>query len=86
MHEEVVRGRLSELAARYAQAPPRGECVLCVFCRASEKQETQPILKPRSALLCSGPRARRGAEAAALCGVREGSLCKSACIEQIASC
>jgi 16S rRNA (cytidine1402-2'-O)-methyltransferase len=29
-HEEVVRGTASELAARYADAPPRGEVVLVV--------------------------------------------------------
>jgi 16S rRNA (cytidine1402-2'-O)-methyltransferase len=29
-HEEVVRGTASELAARYAEAPPRGEVVLVV--------------------------------------------------------
>jgi 16S rRNA (cytidine1402-2'-O)-methyltransferase len=28
VHEEVVRGSASELAARYAEAPPRGEVVL----------------------------------------------------------
>lgn len=28
LHEEVVRGTAAELAARYAQAPPRGEIVL----------------------------------------------------------
>ena len=30
MHEEVVRGTASELAARYADAPPRGEVVLVI--------------------------------------------------------
>lgn len=30
LHEEVARGDLAELAARYASAPPRGEIVLCV--------------------------------------------------------
>jgi 16S rRNA (cytidine1402-2'-O)-methyltransferase len=30
VHEEVVRGSASELAARYAAAPPRGEVVLVV--------------------------------------------------------
>ena len=29
LHEEAVRGTLSELAARYAETAPRGECVLC---------------------------------------------------------
>jgi 16S rRNA (cytidine1402-2'-O)-methyltransferase len=30
IHEEAVRGTLGELAARYAEAPPRGECTLVV--------------------------------------------------------
>jgi 16S rRNA (cytidine1402-2'-O)-methyltransferase len=30
LHEEAVRGSLDELAARYAEAPPRGECTLVV--------------------------------------------------------
>jgi 16S rRNA (cytidine1402-2'-O)-methyltransferase len=30
LHEEHVRGTLAELAARYAEAPPRGECTLVV--------------------------------------------------------
>ncbi|NLI53978.1 MAG: 16S rRNA (cytidine(1402)-2'-O)-methyltransferase [Clostridiales bacterium] len=71
LHEEVVRGRLSELAARYAQAPPRGECVLCVFCRAAEKQDdTADLEATLKRLLCSGASVRdAAAEAAALCGV-----------------
>ncbi|MDO4572398.1 MAG: 16S rRNA (cytidine(1402)-2'-O)-methyltransferase [Clostridia bacterium] len=32
LHEECARGTLSELAARYAE-PPRGECVVAVYCR-----------------------------------------------------
>ncbi len=34
-HEEVVRGSAGELAARYAEAPPRGEVVLVVAPAAS---------------------------------------------------
>jgi 16S rRNA (cytidine1402-2'-O)-methyltransferase len=30
LHEEHVRGTLGELAARYAEAPPRGECTLVI--------------------------------------------------------
>jgi 16S rRNA (cytidine1402-2'-O)-methyltransferase len=30
VHEEVVRGTAADLAARYADAPPRGEVVLVV--------------------------------------------------------
>lgn len=30
LHEECVRASLSELASRYSEAPPRGECVLII--------------------------------------------------------
>ena len=30
LHEEAVRGTLSSIAARYAEEPPKGECVLAV--------------------------------------------------------
>ena len=30
LHEEIVRGSLEELCARYADSPPRGECTLVV--------------------------------------------------------
>jgi len=30
LHEEHVRGTIGELAARYAVAPPRGECTLVI--------------------------------------------------------
>ncbi len=36
LHEEVVRGTLSSLAGRYADAPPKGECALVV---AGAKEE-----------------------------------------------
>ena len=35
-HEEIVRGSAAELAARYAQAPPRGEVVLVLGPRSVE--------------------------------------------------
>lgn len=36
LHEEHVRGTLAELAARYAETPPRGECTLVVEGGAGE--------------------------------------------------
>ena len=36
LHEEHVRGTLGELAARYAAAPPRGECTLVIAGGAAE--------------------------------------------------
>lgn len=71
LHEEVVRGTLSELAARYAETDPRGECVLCVRCRAAAQTGDTPdlesLLKNR---LSSGLSVRdAAAEAAKACGV-----------------
>lgn len=39
MHEEIVRGRISELIAHFASHPPKGEFVL-IFDRASEEAQT----------------------------------------------
>jgi 16S rRNA (cytidine1402-2'-O)-methyltransferase len=41
VHEEVVRGTAAELAARYADAPPRGEVVL-VLGPAGEPAAPEP--------------------------------------------
>jgi 16S rRNA (cytidine1402-2'-O)-methyltransferase len=38
VHEEVVRGTAAELAARYGEAPPRGEVVLVVGPAAAEAE------------------------------------------------
>ena len=71
LHEEVVRGKLSELAVRYAQNDPRGECVLCVRCRAMEQAGDTPSLEALlQNLLSSGLSVRDAAtEAASACGV-----------------
>lgn len=71
LHEEVVRGTLSELAARYAENPPRGECVLCVRCRATAQASDTPDLTTLlTSLLSSGLSVRdAAAEAAKACGV-----------------
>jgi 16S rRNA (cytidine1402-2'-O)-methyltransferase len=37
IHEEHVRGSLSELAARFAETPPRGECTLVVAGASDEE-------------------------------------------------
>jgi 16S rRNA (cytidine1402-2'-O)-methyltransferase len=36
VHEEIVRGSAAELAARYGEAPPRGEVVLVIGPRSAE--------------------------------------------------
>ena len=71
LHEEAVRGRLSELAARYAESDPRGECVLAVYCRAQTDAEAKPDLEALlKNLLSSGLSVRdAAAEAASACGV-----------------
>ena len=71
LHEEVARGKLSELAARYAEADPRGECVICVLCRAIVQAGDAPDLESLlTNLLSSGLSVRdAAAEAASACGV-----------------
>jgi len=71
LHEEVVRGKLSELAARYAENDPRGECVICVLCRAAVNAADTPDLETLlRSLLSSGLSVRdAAAEAASACGV-----------------
>lgn len=71
LHEEVARGTLDELAARYAENDPRGECVLCVRFRAQASEAPVPDLETTlNRLLASGTTVRdAAAEAASLCGV-----------------
>ncbi|MEN6418308.1 MAG: 16S rRNA (cytidine(1402)-2'-O)-methyltransferase [Clostridiaceae bacterium] len=71
LHEEAVRGKLSELAARYAESDPRGECVLAVYCRAQANQDARPDLEALlKNLLSSGLSVHDAAtEAASACGV-----------------
>jgi len=71
LYEQTVRGTLSELAARYAENPPRGECVLCVYCPAATKTADAPDLETLlKSLLSSGLSVRdAAAEAANACGV-----------------
>jgi 16S rRNA (cytidine1402-2'-O)-methyltransferase len=44
VHEEVVRGTASSLAARYADAPPRGEVVLVIGAAAGGDVDLRPAL------------------------------------------
>lgn len=71
LHEEVVRGTLGELAARYAETAPRGECVIAVYCRAEAQSGDTPDLETLlKTLLASGVSVRdAAAEAAKICGV-----------------
>ena len=71
LHEETIRGKLSYLATRYESEAPRGECVLCVRCRATAEAENMPDLSELlQSLLQSGLSVRdAAAEAAKACGV-----------------
>ncbi len=71
LHEEVVRGTLGELATRYSETAPRGECVLAVYCRAQAQENNAPDLELLlTQLLSSGSSVRdAAAEAASVCGV-----------------
>ena len=63
-HEEVVRGTAAELAARYADAPPRGEVVLVVGPAApSEAGDTElaAAAEALERLVAAGARARPAA-------------------------
>lgn len=71
LHEEVVRGTLGELAARYTENDPRGECVLAVYCRVAADEGAAPQLEETlKSLLSRGLSVRdAAAEAARACGV-----------------
>jgi 16S rRNA (cytidine1402-2'-O)-methyltransferase len=45
LHEEVVRGTASSLAARYAEQPPRGEVVLVIGAAPSGEADLRPALE-----------------------------------------
>lgn len=64
LHEECVHAKLSELAARYSDEAPRGECVLIVAPRGEEAQSADPRELIRS-LLDKGVSAKDAAKQAA---------------------
>jgi 16S rRNA (cytidine1402-2'-O)-methyltransferase len=62
VHEEVVRGSAAELAARYADAPPRGEVVLVVGPSAASVADAPDAgLDALARLVEAGARARPAA-------------------------
>ena len=71
LHEEVARGTLSELAVRYSESDPRGECVIAVLCRAQTQAGDAPDLEALlRQFLSSGASVRdAAAEAAQACGI-----------------
>ena len=64
-HEEVARGTLPELAARFAARPPRGEIVVCVEAGAEAALDPEAVLRE---LLGQHAPSRAAAEAARLTG------------------
>lgn len=61
LHEEVRRGSASELAAHYAEHPPRGEIVLVVGASVRGSAEREQALAALRALIDAGARARPAA-------------------------
>jgi len=54
LHEEHVRGTLAELAAKYAETPPRGECTLVVEGGAADDSADVDIEAELKKLLAEG--------------------------------
>jgi 16S rRNA (cytidine1402-2'-O)-methyltransferase len=78
VHEEVVRGSASELAARYASEEPRGEVVLVFGPSASEDAERGPAVDALARLVEAGARARPAAAVVSeLTGVPANELYRS---------
>lgn len=75
LHEEVVRGSASELAARYAAEAPRGEVVLVVGAATPVAPELGPALTALRRLVEAGAKTRPAAAVVAeLTGVPANSL------------
>ncbi len=58
VHEEVVRGTASELAARYASEPPRGEVALVVGPAPAAEADLPPALAALRRLVDAGAKPR----------------------------
>jgi 16S rRNA (cytidine1402-2'-O)-methyltransferase len=75
VHEEVVRGSAAELAARYADEPPRGEVVLVVGPAAIEAGDLEPAVDALRRLVQAGAKPRPAAAVVAdLTGVSANAL------------
>ena len=70
LHEETVGGTLSDLAARYAEVPPKGEIVIVVGARPERAEASEEELETalRDALGRMSP-SRAAAEVAESLGV-----------------
>lgn len=75
LHEEVLRGGAAELAAHYAERPPRGEIVLVVGAVAPGSVDREEALMALQTLIDVGARARPAAGVIAkLTGVSANEL------------
>jgi 16S rRNA (cytidine1402-2'-O)-methyltransferase len=75
VHEEVVRGSATELAERYAVAPPRGEVVLVFGPRSAPGEEPPAALEALRELVSAGAKPRPAATVVArLTGQRANDL------------
>jgi 16S rRNA (cytidine1402-2'-O)-methyltransferase len=75
LHEEVRRGSAIEVAAHYAQAPPRGEIVLVVGASTPGSADLEEALDALRALVDAGARVRPAAGVVAkLTGVSANTL------------
>jgi 16S rRNA (cytidine1402-2'-O)-methyltransferase len=61
LHEEVLRGSAQELAARYAERPPRGEVVLVVEAHHARAWDCDRAVRAVEELVQAGARARPAA-------------------------
>ncbi len=75
LHEEIVRGTAAELAARYADAAPRGEVVLVVGPAAQQAPDSAPALDAVKRLVDAGAKPRAAASVVSeLTGVSANEL------------
>jgi 16S rRNA (cytidine1402-2'-O)-methyltransferase len=75
VHEEIVRGAAGELAARYAEQPPRGEVVLVLGGAPDGEPELAPALEALRALVDAGAKPRPASSVvASLTGVKANAL------------
>ncbi len=77
-HEEVVRGTAAELAARYADGPPRGEVVLVLGPRSADASDAPAGLGAVRELVDAGAKPRAAAAVVArLTGASANELYRS---------
>jgi 16S rRNA (cytidine1402-2'-O)-methyltransferase len=75
LHEEIVRGNASELAARYADEAPRGEVVLVIGAADPVARDVAPALAALRRLVEAGAKPRPAASVVAeLTGVPANTL------------